>query len=260
MKTKTFFLATLLGLTIQTNGQTINSIAAGDWNSPTTWDCNCLPASTDDVVIKNTGVVTLTSTASVNSLTIEAGGSFFHNGTISISTDLNVTGLCSNNLTILIFGNLTNDGLISGTGGSFCIDDTTTNNGSITGTIDFCDLTPPPNPPYVDINAGSIDSTVTFCQAGICPTTGLKGNSPFQETISVYSNPFTKTITIKIENTEIKEFSFQLFDLQGRLIGKYNNLTSNHVTIYQDNISNGLYLYLLFTHHKTLGKGKILIE
>jgi len=212
------------------------------------------------VVINNAHVVTMNSTTLLQSLTIEAGGSLFHNGSLSLATDLNVTGLCSNNGLISISGNLTNDGSISGTGGYFCVDDTTTNNGGISGTIDFCDLTPPLNSPYIDFNSGSIDTTVTYCQVGPCATIGIQRNLLMQEEIIVFASSLNNTITIEIKNTKVKEFSFQLFDLHGRLIGEHYDLPSAQARIYQDNISSGLYLYRLFTDSRIIGQGKLLIE
>ena len=75
----------------------IESIVSGDWDDPTTWDCNCEPLPTENVRINNGHTVTLIAGGSgteVNNFIIEAGGvldpndrimtihgDFDHNGT-----------------------------------------------------------------------------------------------------------------------------------------------------------------------------------
>ncbi|MFH1319714.1 MAG: hypothetical protein ABII90_03560, partial [Bacteroidota bacterium] len=60
-------------LAVDING-TITSIAPGAWNNTATWDCSCVPLSTDNVVIDNGHTVTLPKATTVNSFTITAGG------------------------------------------------------------------------------------------------------------------------------------------------------------------------------------------
>jgi len=44
----------------------IQSIASGDWSDPDTWDCACVPATTDEVTILTGHVVTLSSPVSID--------------------------------------------------------------------------------------------------------------------------------------------------------------------------------------------------
>ncbi|PCH93715.1 MAG: hypothetical protein COB85_06530 [Bacteroidetes bacterium] len=53
----------------------IESITTGDWDQITTWDCNCVPLSTDNVSIMNTHVVSLVANTTVDNFVINAGGS-----------------------------------------------------------------------------------------------------------------------------------------------------------------------------------------
>ena len=56
---------------------TIQSITSGNWNNPSTWNCNCVPTMLDNVIIKNSHSVTITQAMGLvecTQLTIETGG------------------------------------------------------------------------------------------------------------------------------------------------------------------------------------------
>ena len=77
----------------------INSIASGNWSSPSTWDCNCVPGLADSAIVKPLHTVTLDTDAEIYNLTIESGGAFDVNannnidihGNLDIQGDLNIT-------------------------------------------------------------------------------------------------------------------------------------------------------------------------
>ncbi len=54
----------------------INSITIGDWDEPTTWDCNCVPNIYDNVRVRSTHTVTLTTNEVINHFEVEAAGVF----------------------------------------------------------------------------------------------------------------------------------------------------------------------------------------
>ena len=56
----------------------VRSVQTGDWNDPLTWDCNCIPASTDNIVISPGDSVSLVAHTTVQSFTIEENGVFYH--------------------------------------------------------------------------------------------------------------------------------------------------------------------------------------
>lgn len=49
----------------------ITSIATGNWSSPTTWDCNCVPTATDNVVIDTPHTVTVNSASQAKSVNLK---------------------------------------------------------------------------------------------------------------------------------------------------------------------------------------------
>ncbi|MBL4755203.1 MAG: hypothetical protein JKY52_16615 [Flavobacteriales bacterium] len=93
-----FFIALLLVLSIvgTTNAKTRTTISTGNWNDSTTWDCNCIPASKDDIVIMDAHVITLGDTTFANNLTIDSGGEL-NNSTnpMTITGDYTVNGMHS---------------------------------------------------------------------------------------------------------------------------------------------------------------------
>ncbi len=50
------------------------SITSGDWSNTSTWDCTCVPASTDSVIIASGHTVTLDGNITLKNLTIKTGG------------------------------------------------------------------------------------------------------------------------------------------------------------------------------------------
>jgi hypothetical protein len=49
----------------------ITSVATGNWSSPTTWDCNCVPTATDNVVIDTPHTVTVDAASQAKSINLK---------------------------------------------------------------------------------------------------------------------------------------------------------------------------------------------
>ena len=80
-----FFIAFCVFGTYNIWAITVTSIADGNWSSSATWDCACVPSSTDQVIIQNQ--VALDSDITINpggSLTVNSGASLV--GTTSVIT------------------------------------------------------------------------------------------------------------------------------------------------------------------------------
>lgn len=71
--------------------QPIESIASGNWNSTSTWNCGCVPGQNDDATIKASHNVTLNVNSSINDLTIEATGTLTHGTSKKLSVYGNLT-------------------------------------------------------------------------------------------------------------------------------------------------------------------------
>lgn len=79
--------------------QVRTSVNSGSYNSIATWDCSCIPATTNDIIISTGHVVSLAANTTVNSVLIESGAQLNNNGR-----------------RLVINGNYTIDGLHSGNG------------------------------------------------------------------------------------------------------------------------------------------------
>jgi hypothetical protein len=59
------------GIPVSTTPATITSSTTGNWSSPSTWDCNCVPTSASDVIIKTGDTVTVNATSQAKSLNVK---------------------------------------------------------------------------------------------------------------------------------------------------------------------------------------------
>jgi hypothetical protein len=85
--------------------------------------------------------------------------------------------------------------------------------------------------------------------------TGVKNNE-LEEIISVYPNPATDYVFIKIKLQDIPCY-FELSNIQGKLTMK-NKLDLNESVININNIDNGIYIYRLLLGDKIIKTGKII--
>lgn len=186
------------------DAQTVTSVQSGPWNSPSTWDCGCVPDFSQSVVIANSVEITealllghqqvLVAIGGELTMTLPATVSFntvlINEGHVLVMGDILNSGLFNNAGFAEFVGSLLNDGSIISVLGAFmqvegdfvnqdlvqgegaiCVTDLTDNQGSISGTLDFCDQSPTVNvAPFVDLNTGAVESGITFCQNSPCAT------------------------------------------------------------------------------------------
>ena len=72
------------------NGSIIQSVKTGYWDVASTWDCNCVPGSTDDVTIKSGHTVTARTTTNVNNLLIDGNLNSQQTGSFNVKGDYTV--------------------------------------------------------------------------------------------------------------------------------------------------------------------------
>ncbi|MBL4656562.1 MAG: hypothetical protein JKX73_01070, partial [Flavobacteriales bacterium] len=75
-----------------TKTSVVTSVQDGNWNTPSTWDCNCNPANNTDAIIRSQDTVTLTVDETINNLTINANAMVDNNG-----KRMTITGNYKNN-------------------------------------------------------------------------------------------------------------------------------------------------------------------
>lgn len=173
---------------------------------------------------------------------------------LSISHDLwtgdstQLTATFTNNGTVSVANDLYCTQTVTGTG-SFCIANYTASGANITGTLDICDLTGG----SLDLNAGTVAGTVTFCQSSCAVSVE---ENEVVATASVYPNPFSNKLKLKLEGYDQVQFVLQNL-LGQKLIDK--NITSNTEIAVSD-FDNGIYFYSFIVKGKVISSGKLLKE
>ena len=90
----------------------ITSVQSGNWSNPGTWDCGCVPTA-DDIVVIGPHTVTANQNSTISSLNVTSGGTITSNGKVlTITHDLQVDGVITGSLNLVLTGTNT----ISGTG------------------------------------------------------------------------------------------------------------------------------------------------
>lgn len=205
------FIAVCLQFTAFGQKQIINSVMDGPWLTPTTWDCNCIPASGNNIVIGhdvtlNTDIYFTSGTIEINSgasLVKDAsirsvaiyGGSLNNEGTFEVDRLALGAGSITNSNTMIInqaflnVANFTNDGLVEEL-------DSLQNSGTIhnntDGTIETIHL-------WNDatlINDGHLDMTYFF------------NSLTYNGSGVIYTDHFLNTGTATIQDTVIINVDF----------------------------------------------------
>jgi hypothetical protein len=88
-------------------------------------------------------------------------------------------------------------------------------------------------------------------------TLGIDDRSDIILKCLAYPNPTFDFIMLKIENIEIKDLSFQLFDISGKLLA-YKNVESNETKIEMINYISDIYLLKVIQDSEILKTFKII--
>ncbi len=73
----------------------------------------------------------------------------------------------------------------------------------------------------------------------------------------VYPNPTTNFLKLKVENQQFESLSFQLFDVQGKLV-ENNKLTSNTTTINLEALPKSTYFLYIIENNQLIKTFKII--
>ena len=90
----------------------------------------------------------------------------------------------------------------------------------------------------------------------IYTTTGI-GETGINLSVSVYPNPVTNYLNLKIENFELSALNFQLFDMQGRLL-QSKNITDNETQIDMGNYVSSAYSIRIINQNQLIKEFKII--
>ncbi|GAB4285937.1 MAG: hypothetical protein Kow0068_11460 [Marinilabiliales bacterium] len=187
-------------------------------------------------------------------------GDYENYGLLSVDNDfmnadsVNFDAFFFNDSAVYAGNNFLNVDTIYGTiDGHFCVVNNSANSGYFYGEFDFCDQTPPSTPPYIDINTGYIDSTITYC---LYPCGTNINQADFNnDELKVYPNPAYNLLFINYNET-IKEI--KLYDINGKVVLTQSPYKSN-TEININKLNQGLYFINVITQ-SGIKTGKIIIE
>ena len=105
-----------------------------------------------------------------------------------------------------------------------------------------------------DIYLGSCDSVPTY------PLVGLQEQSLIQRNHNLFPNPASNQVNLVFEVKQNEQFSFMLYDLQGRLVREQQLHTGNLHRIPIEPQTQGLYLYQIRNNKGEFLSGKLVVE
>ena len=88
---------------------------------------------------------------------------------------------------------------------------------------------------------------------------GISEVSYDQKTLSIFPNPFTTITTVEIPNS-VSNANLQLFDIFGKEVRTIKNVSAGKLTVKRDDLSNGIYIYVLTENEQTINTGKVIIH
>lgn len=91
----------------------------------------------------------------------------------------------------------------------------------------------------------------------ISVVTGMEETLGISLEIMVYPNPATEFITLKIENYEIRNLNYQLYDMNARLLYDHK-IVSNETSIVMQNLKPSIYLLKVTDRNKVIKTFKII--
>lgn len=243
--------ATILAICLYTGAQAqvVTSAQNGPWSSPGTWDCGCIPAFTDTVVVVHPVEITSDYTFiqpyihvmpagelfNTLPLAIVSNSYFFNEGHVLFIGSAHIgawfvdhglaefvgevyfsaTVIVATGALIQVEGDFHNYSIVDGDG-AICVSDSTVNLGYLIGAFDFCDQSPTTVvAPFVDDNTiGVVSPNVTFCTNGPCATgTAGVAQVPFAD-VSLGPNPASSQV--RLSGVSVAAAPIGLVDPQGR--------------------------------------------
>ncbi len=231
------------GATINAN-QFMVSTSGTFVNSGTVVATNFLNLSS----VINIGAITANDLLNSKSFTNDATGSILVNHNFLNTDSIVSPGIFTNNGTVRVNHDWRNTAQINGSG-KFCIQDNTMNQGTMSGTFDFCDLTGG----NIDFGNGSIAGTITYC---LYSCSNSVNNNSETSNIDVYPNPSNGIFTFNLnsENLEV-----EIYDIIGSRI-YHSNMSTQKSEIDLSNQAKGVYFYKIKNQIALLKTGKIVID
>ncbi len=108
-----------------------------------------------------------------------------------------------------------------------------------------------------DLTTDAITNTLPpGCSTG---PTGIPNNEIENDVVSVYPNPFTNLVNIKLNEFQISNCEFRIYNVLGAEV-MFTTVVKQVTTIETGNLPSGIYFYRVNANNKTIQTGKIIAQ
>jgi len=113
-----------------------------------------------------------------------------------------------------------------------------------------------------DVNtlAPTLANSYMITDSTLCIALGLADLNDHYNSALVYPNPADKNAVIVFDNKLLEEYTFTLYDSEGRLSRTIGNIRAEQIEIERKGIEPGLYFYRLISDKGTAFTGKMIFE
>jgi len=94
-------------------------------------------------------------------------------------------------------------------------------------------------------------------------TTGIKAEDKLQNKINAYPNPFSESCIVdlsSIKKSAEENLNFHLYNLLGKEVASYMNISANKLTIHRKGLGSGVYIYKVMQNNQQAGTGKLIVQ
>jgi hypothetical protein len=76
--------------------------------------------------------------------------------------------------------------------------------------------------------------------------------------MTAYPNPTTDILNLVVVNDKLNDLSYNLFDINGKLISENSKITSSETSVSMQKLNQGIYFLAINDHNKTIKTFKII--
>jgi hypothetical protein len=112
------------------------------------------------------------------------------------------------------------------------------------------------------VQMGTFPITISSgCDVGnICASVFQDEAELIDEGVSVFPNPIETSATITFSNPYGEPHALIVYDVQGRVVRRMDDIVNDHVIFQRNDLAGGVYFYSLSTRDELKASGKMLIE
>jgi Secretion system C-terminal sorting domain len=88
---------------------------------------------------------------------------------------------------------------------------------------------------------------------------GINEPNAFVPTASVFPNPTNENATISLNGHQMKNASFEVYDIAGQLVSSENNLTGTMIQFSREGLAAGTYSFRIVENGEVISQGKMIL-